>query len=208
MSNEWKDICDCDVVDKERLVLFRKKLTEWKDIFIGDDIFSIRTQIQDLIWDDMIYRTFNEARRISANTNDPSTGLYGTIITLIDKTFFISQTMAVRRITDKIAYDPKRAVFSLSTLITDIENNVDLYTRENYVCHDGLVYKSEKDTDFRQKRTIERRHIVYDALSNISKGNRDRGDAISNSILNQLKKELGKTELIKSYTNKFMGICH
>ncbi len=61
MNNKRLDICECDVEDKQNLALFRIKILEWQNILSGDDVHSIYNQVQDLIWDDTVYRTFNKA---------------------------------------------------------------------------------------------------------------------------------------------------
>ena len=58
------DICECDVSDKELLALFRLKRDEWKRCLI-DDSYSVSQQISHLLWNDTVFRTFNEARKIS-----------------------------------------------------------------------------------------------------------------------------------------------
>ena len=82
----WKDLVDCDVRDKEHLALFRAKLREWKKCLNDlQDPHSIFHQITTLMWDDTVWRTFNEARGLSERTQDPSTGLQNTLIDLIDR---------------------------------------------------------------------------------------------------------------------------
>lgn len=74
-----KDICECDVRDKESLALFRSLMCKWQEVLAGEDRHSIFNQIQDLVWDDAVYRTFNEARRISIENRENGNQLLCTI---------------------------------------------------------------------------------------------------------------------------------
>ena len=73
------DLWRADVQDKETLAIFRTKLLYLQKIFFGkgeeNDVHSIFNQYQELVWNDAVYRTYNEARRISDITNSPKTGL-------------------------------------------------------------------------------------------------------------------------------------
>lgn len=119
-----KDICSCDVKDKELLACFREKLKHWRTCLSDEkDCHSIYNQLTTLLWDHAVYRTFNEARRLSEETNDPSTGLQGTIIELLDKNFMDSQAIAIRRLTDVSYNKPDREVYSLRRLVDEIKAN-------------------------------------------------------------------------------------
>ncbi len=46
---EIRNLCDCDVDDKESLAIFRIKISNWQEILAGTDQHSIYNQIQDII---------------------------------------------------------------------------------------------------------------------------------------------------------------
>lgn len=160
VPQKMKDTCSCDVKDKELLASFRGKLKHWKTCLSDEkDCHSIYKQLTTLFWEHAIYRTFNEARRLSEETNDPSTGLQGTIIKLLDKNFMDSQATAIRRLTDQ-----RKDVVSLRVLTDEIKDNVDLYTRENYVCYDGISFDEMPDDDDHVKYLRHSRQTRYDYL--------------------------------------------
>lgn len=187
MNLKWKNICECDVQDKELLKNFRDKLELWKNCLGSSDIHSIFNQLTTLFWEHTVYRTFNEARRLSEETNDPSTGLQGTIIELIDKNFMKSQAIAIRCLTDR----DKKAI-SLRRLFDDIKNSVSLYTRENYVGYDGISYDEISIDEFRINHKRNNRHAKYDFLSGKDKSNRSRSDTISSTVFTEMEKEIEK----------------
>jgi hypothetical protein len=98
------NICDCDVSDKEKLAVFRSKRNEWTRWFSGKSRHSILNQIQNLLWDDTVFRTINEARRIHEESESDKTGFNGPLIELFDSGFAALQVLAIRRLTDPNFY--------------------------------------------------------------------------------------------------------
>lgn len=200
------DICDCDVQDKEALAIFRAKKANWNN-WIFKDSLSVSNQISYMLWKDAIFRTFNEARRLTIKRKSESLGFNGPLIHLIDESFAVSQVMTIRRLTDRNFYDPKKAVLSVSRLIDDMLANIDIFTRENYVSHDGSKYEGlsyEKD-GINKWIPWKKKHENFDMLSNVSPQNRSRTDRINKSIFIKLNKELKICENLRTYANKFIA---
>ena len=205
-----KEICSCDAKDKELLACFREKLKRWK-LCLSDekDCHSIHNQLTTLFWDHTVYRTYNEARRLSEQTNDPSTGLQGTIIDFLDRNFMNSQAVAIRRLTDRSNSNPEREVNSLRGLIDEIGKNIHLYTRENYVCYDGISFNEAPGDNHHVKYCRQLRQSRFDYLSCKDKDNRSRDDKISSDIFAEMKKEIEKdfeiTKEVRTYVNKWVA---
>jgi hypothetical protein len=202
---KMKDICSCDVKDKELLASFREKLKHWKTCLSDNkDCHSIYRQLTSLFRDHAIYRTFNEARRLSEETNDPSTGLQGTIIDLLDRNFMDSQAIAIRRLTDQ-----RRDVVSLRSLIDEIKVNISIYTRENYVCYDGFSFDKAPDDDHHVEHSRRARHTSYDYLSGKENGSRSREDKLSSTVLAALEEGIEEdfkiTREVRIYVNKWVA---
>lgn len=199
-----KDICECDVKDKESLAVFRYRIRRWHQILAGDDIHSIFNQIQDMIWNDTVYRTFNEARRLSEETNDPSTGLPGTVIELLDLSFLVSQVIAIRRLTDSHEWRPERSVHSLPSLVEEIKESKTLFTREHYVCWDGIPFEGG-NLQYPEDLVHYSRNKIFDLLSGTNKDHRSRNDKINENVFKKIQCEISKTDIIRSYSNKFVA---
>jgi len=200
------DICDCDVQDKEALAIFRAKRVNWNNWLFKDSL-SVSNQISYLLWIDAIFRTFNEARRLTINRKSESLGFNGPLLHLIDECFVVSQVMAIRRLTDQNSYDPKKAVLSVPRLIDDMSANIDILTRENYVSHDGSKYEDlslEKD-GINKWIPWKKKHENFDTLSNVYPQNRSRTDRVNKSVFIKLNKELKICENLRTYTNKFIA---
>lgn len=196
-----KNLCDCDVDDKKSLDLFRIKISNWQEILTGIDRHSIYNQIQDIIWNDNVYRSFNEARRLSEETSDPSTGLAGTLIELIDQMFITHQSMAIRRLIDN---SKRRRECSLPRLLSEMEQSKELFTRENYVCYDGLPFNGS-NLSWRDEHLYNYRQKTFDILSKKEESGRTRKDTISSAIFPEIKELLLKSKSIKTFANKFLA---
>lgn len=199
------DICDCDVKDKERLALFRLKRSEWKQCLI-EDTFSISKQMSNMLWNDTVFRTINEARKLTSKRNTKNTGFNGPLLELFDQGYTTTQVMAIRRLTDPTFHDPNRAVISLPRLIDDMRQNCDVITRENYICYKGISFEGvshEKDgINWMHWKTM---HKNFDRLSNVPADKRKRTDKIVDNVLKSLAKELKVCEGLRTYANKFIA---
>lgn len=122
------------------------------------------------------------------------------------------QTVGIRRIIDKSSLNEKknkenekRAVISLPKIIQDISNHIDLITRENYICYNGLPYELTPESDDLNKLLHNERHKNFDLLAATEPGMRSRGEFIKVDILYKFKKEIDKCENVKTIVDKFIA---
>jgi len=199
------DICECDVEDKESLALFRLKRQEWWRCLI-DDNYSVSKQILHLLWNDSVFRSYNEARKLSIEKHDDKLGLNGPLVNLLDEGFVALQIMAIRRLTDQNFYDPNKAVISLLRVINDIGDNLHLFTRENYICFDGTAYEGlSHDKDGINWVHWDRKHKNFDRLSGTSNKQRSRHDKLDKKFISSLRSELNACADLRTYANKFIA---
>lgn len=199
------NICDCDVKDKEKLALFKFKRAEWKKCLLESDL-SIYKQIMNVLWNDTVFRTINEARRLVHENQNTSIGFNGPLIEVFDQGFGVTQVMAIRRLTDPVSYDPKRAVFSLPSIIVDMEEHSDFITRENYMCHEGIKFEDvTHDKDGIVWLHWSRMQNNFDKLSSTEPAKRARDDKIDIKLLRKLLQKLKVCENLRTYANKFIA---
>jgi len=179
------NICDCDVHDKEALAIFRTKRANWNNWLFKDSL-SVSNQIRYMLWKDAIFRTFNEARRLTINRESKSLGFNGPLLHLLDEDFIVSQVMAIRRLTSA---------------------NIDIFTRENYVSYDGSKYEglSLEGDGIDKWMPWKKKHENCDTLSSVSPQNRSRADRVNKSVFIKLNKELKICENLRTYANKFIA---
>lgn len=125
---------DCDVENKQKLDAFRQKRKQWVEWLNG----PLRNDITGLATDDCLYWTFNEARRLNLENPTDGIGINGHFSSFIDRAFTTLQLTRIRRLLDRGS-----SHCSLRKLVTNIKNNLDLITRENFVSYDGLPYDYE-----------------------------------------------------------------
>lgn len=215
-------VCDCDVQDKERLKVFRKKREEWIAWLRGNDPHSIWRQINRLLWDDILFRTLNDLRRAAAEHPSQSVGFSSDVLRLLDAGFVTTQATAIRRLTDKPSSDPKKGVISLRRLIADIQAHLDRITREVYVSYDGLPYDPEpskaasgsgwlETTGPNAWHAAEMVQRNFDRLSGVVPPNRSRADLIMTKWLRPdhdeecLDGRLRACDGIRKFVDKFIA---
>lgn len=200
------DICSCDVHDKEKLALFLHKREEWKRCLLDGSLHSVYGQVTHMLWNDAIFRIFNQARKLTIERNSPTHGFNGPLIRLLDEGFVVSQIMAIRRLTDRNFREQEKAVISLVRVIDDINENIGVITRENYICYDGTSYNEPDSIQDGLKWMHWRcRQINFDNLSGVAEGERARSDKMLTSVVKRLDKELKVCADIRKYANKFIA---
>lgn len=125
----------CDVVDKVALLAFREKRRVWLSWLNSDDVHAIWPQISSALWNDVAFRTISEIALADAESalNNP------VLTEALVHGYYSAQALSIRRL-----FDQRSDVISLRRLLDDIEQNLALFTRENYVAHDGLPYDYEE----------------------------------------------------------------
>lgn len=219
-------IDQCDIHDKSKVEEFRKQRIKWISWLIGSDQHAISRQISSMLWGYAVFSVVNELRRIGTLEADKGVGFNGPVMRLFDAGFVSTQATAIRRLIEEPKSSPKLAVISLRSILEDIKKNAGLFTRENYVCHDGLPYDHETvhhhwlsklpiDTEVYSCSlpvsgptawaTSARNHNTFDELSGVSPSNRKRHDTINAEIFEDLASRIESCEDIKKYVDKFLA---
>lgn len=211
MSNDYKySTSECDVIDKHALERYRSKRREWLSWIETDKHHAIWKVLHTMIWTDVSFRTLTH---LAVGSNNSALHNY----LLTDALFsghIATQVLAIRRL-----IDPKKGVISLRRLVGDIKTNINLLTRENYVCFDELPfdYAAVQHKEMLSRAgesfwwgdtwgpnahgTSQMAHEQFDKLMGVSVGSRARReDRIPTTILTTLEKWLntsGADELAK-----------
>jgi hypothetical protein len=126
----------------------KEKFQEWENMLVGKDMHSIRNQIYDMIWDCAFFQCINESRRYAAKNNKDEIRQNRMIHYFINKSFFKTQLLSIRRLTDKdfdkIRKGKQYTVYSLYNLIEDIKKNSAILTRKNILDAHNLPYDYEE----------------------------------------------------------------
>ncbi|MEZ4819967.1 MAG: hypothetical protein R3A45_08750 [Bdellovibrionota bacterium] len=222
-----KELCktkECDVHNHDLLDEYREKRSTWIDWLHMDDPHAIWSQIYNLAWDDVFFRTINHGRLLNSRLGQNK--LNSSLIRLLETGHIASQTSGIRRLVEvNKRYKPDQSILSIRRLIDELEENVDLITRENYVCYDGSPYNPTPSEDSwlienGENNFISRivpnegpgawlssyhRHEAFDMLSIKEPSERSRTDKINTKIFSKLKEHLGRCGYMKTFNDKFIA---
>jgi hypothetical protein len=199
-------ITQCDVTNQLLLASYRQMREKWLSWLDHNEPNSIDNQVYNLMWWDAVFWTLNEARKFT-DSNSPSSAITPILAEFIDQGYLALQILSISKLLEKNSTNPRYGVISLRRLIDEIVENRSLFTRENYVCHDGLPYDPEpaRQRFFAQMsaspaRVVslstegpdawdmsERLHTQFDKLAKTNPENRRRDDIISEDVFNALK---------------------
>jgi len=199
----------------------KTKFKEWEEWLDGDDPHSIRNQINSMIWDSAVFQSIYESRRYATKNEKDEIELNGTVHRFIDKCFFETQALAIRRILDK-----RKDVISLRRLVGDIENHSHLLTRRNILETHDYPYNYEQEErrlsdeafknvpsgtvvlmgqDSRKCFISEATHKFVDSLAGLDSSNRSPDDCIRPQIFKWLRQRLDKCKEIATFATKFLA---
>jgi hypothetical protein len=203
-------------------IALRKHWASWLD---GDGAeYSIWSQIRDMVWRDTVWRTINEARRLTAN------GAYfaqnGLVAEFIDRSYVESQALAVGRLVDRT-----KNVVSLWRLVQEIGNKRTAITREAYLsaqdlpydvattkaahfermlakAKNGVVVSWEKVGGPTDWSSAEWTHALFDQLSGVSEDKRKPTDVVSRKVPHVLYQWLDDPAIAKLNDLRHSHIAH
>jgi hypothetical protein len=195
-------IAQCHVPPERRSQLesYRAKRHQWLTWLDADEHHPIWTTLSSMVWTDVSFRTLRQTA-IDHEEKNEATCLRNTLIAeQLIQGYVARQVLGIRRLLDKTS-----GVISLRRLIIDLRSNWHLFTRENYVCHDGLPYDYEavmaKEMAARVGTggfwaattgpdahwTSRMAHEQFDRLSGIDSGKRAREDRLPKTLLGTIE---------------------
>ncbi len=198
------------------------KFKEWEEWLDGGDVNSIRNQIHSMIWDSAVFQSINECRRYAPKNEKDEIELNGVVHRFIDKCFFETQALAIRRLLDK-----RKDVISLRRLVGDIENHSHLLTRGSILAAHDYPYDNEQEKarlsdeafknrppdakcvvmgqDYAKCCLAEGIHQCIDALAGIECSDRSHNDRIRPQIFKWLRQRLSDCKEIATFVDKFLA---
>jgi hypothetical protein len=205
-------ITKCDVAPERRSALesYRAKRLLWLSWIDRDDHHAIWGVLSSMVWTDVSFRVLEHFA-----VNDESNALNNFLLAeALLEGHVATQILAIRRLMD----DRNEDIISLRRLLKDLKRNFALFTRENYVCFDGLPYDYEavlqseliahagggalwgETTGPGAHGTSGMAHEQFDQLTGIKPANRSREDRLPVSLLAKIERwtnESGADELAK-----------
>ena len=207
---------------------FKAKRDSWIQCFSGKDRNSILNQIYQMVWNAAVFKVINEARRIAQVDAKSQTEINGMLHRFIDRCFFDSQFLAIRRLADSTSpFDGPKGVFSLVSLLNDIKANLSLITRDNLFLVEDLEYDYEAIQQRKLEYAIEQsksgknaywtpreldsysvklRHEEIDVLAGVNPEQRTPNDTVRFEVFDYLiKKVQDVSGNISLHVNKYIA---
>jgi hypothetical protein len=204
------------VTDKRALQSYRDKRRLWLSWIDTDEHHAIWQVLSSMVWTDVSFKVLTQFA-----VDDENNSLNNTLLAeALLNGHVATQVLAIRRLIDR-----RDDVISLGRLVKDLKQNFDLFTRENYVCFDGLPFDFEA---VQHKEMMEHAgkgcfwgatsgpaahgtsrmaHEQFDMLAGIDPMKRSRDDRLPVSLLTTLDKWLadsGADDLVK-WSHKYLA---
>jgi hypothetical protein len=196
-------IAQCDVTPEKRAALesYRDKRCSWLSWIETDEHHALWRVLSSMVWTDVSFRALTHFA-----VNDENNALNNSLLAeaLLDG-HVATQVLAIRRLMDD---RNKKDIISLRRLVKDLRRHFVLFTRENYVCFDGLPYDYEavRHARFMENAgnwgkggiwvptsgpqgdgTSESAHRQFDKLAGIDPAKRSREDRLPVSLLTTIE---------------------
>jgi hypothetical protein len=205
------DQCDVPLDRQRRLERFRTERQKWLDRLNGTHANAVSNQLRTLMYVDTAYAALKAAHELEAYRP-----INEMLFLLSEHGYASLIATGVRRLVDK---DEKTgSLMNLALSIESAERNGSLFTRENYVCNDGLPFdyravitqfhrdNSTNPDNFlrlpssgpRAWMSSELAHKAFDRPSAHTVGaDRKRGDRISPEVFERLRTALASEPIRK-----------
>lgn len=205
------------------VIIFERKRAEWHEWY-KDERHGIWRQFSGMFWNDTVFRTLNEARKLASGQSRSSVNPI--IAQFLDDGYVANQTAAAKKLIEPANTNASRQILSLRRLLDDARNNRGLVTREAYVCQDGVPYDDQQAYTaylenvepsssfagipmsgpfaFGQSR---RSHARFDRLSGKGASERRPDDTLSEAYLDRMDRivEESGAKAVADYGNKFIA---
>ncbi|UCG49068.1 MAG: hypothetical protein JSU94_04650 [Phycisphaerales bacterium] len=195
----------------------KAKLDQWKEWCFGNDVHSVSNQIHNMIRDSAVFQCINEARGHAPKDKNGEPKLNGTVHAFINRCFFQTQAMAIRRLLDR-----RQDVVSLRRLINDIQENCELLTRAGLLGAYGYPYDYEPERANLHGKYDQGHgqaaagglikcahskaiHGFMDSMAGVEPSRRKPDDRPREAVFRWLLKRLHECEAIVNFVNKYVA---
>jgi hypothetical protein len=196
----------------------KARIERWRDAF-RDNTTGINKTMHDLVWYYAAFRTALKIVNLSTEKGDQGPPLNEMMFDLVQTGYWSSLLIGVRRLLDaSSALNGKRGVYSLRSVIRDIEASRSLITRRVYV---EWVCGAQYDVDRLRKQHWETLHAAdgkavwgdpelpksewshryFDRLSGVSPDERAPDDLIDARTFTLLEARLARLDSIAEYVS-------
>lgn len=169
------------------MTAFEKHIERCRNIIKSDHVNSIVSQIDELLYNDCLYRSFNFGLEADKSHEiKPKT-----LIHLVHRMYFDAQVLRVRRLLDK-----SNDAWSLRRLFEMIYANQCHYSRKKY-CEMAVANLNSSA----YSGAVEFYNSVFDIISGVDETKRKDADKLNVEYLESIKKFIESNDVMREYAD-------
>lgn len=169
------------------MTAFEKHIEKCRNIIKSGHVNSIISQIDELLYNDCLYRSFNYGLEVDKSIEKKP----NTLIHLIHGMYFDAQVLRVRRLLDK-----SNDAWSLRRLFEMIYANRCHYSRKKY-CEIAVANLKSSA----RSGAIEYHNKIFDMISGVDKTKRKDADKLNVEYLECIKKFIESNDVMREYAD-------
>ncbi|GLS35035.1 hypothetical protein GCM10010869_06230 [Mesorhizobium tianshanense] len=183
-----------------------ERISRWREAF-RDDTTGIHKTVQDLLWNYAAFRTTVRIVRLANERREARPPLNQMLFNLISEGYWSSLLLGTRRLLDKAPLNSPKGVYSIRSVVKDVETSRGWITRRIYV---EKVLDAQYDLDRLRREEHEKltaakggviwgdpelmkseaAHRHFDTLSGVSHLERSPDDLIDPAIFTRIEARL------------------
>ena len=207
---------------------FKNKWLKWREAFNGKVPQSVYEQIAYMLIDYLMWKVINEGRGILADEANEVHIINGMLHRrFIDLRYRDSQALQIRKLVDGAPLVGKKSVYSLMSIVRQIQECSHLLTRENICFAEKVTLSTEQINEERnayiQKKynegdsvcsipsdlhveIFEARHRTIDELCGVSANRRTAVDRVCSEVIEEIISNISSgTNNVKDYVDKHVA---
>lgn len=194
-----------------------ERIARWREAFC-DDATGIHKTVQDLLWNYAAFRTTVKIVRLANERRGEKAPLNQMLFNLISEGYWSSLLLGTRRLLDKAPLSGPMGVYSIRSVVNDVEASRGWLSRKLYV---EKVQHAEYDIEGLRQEEHEKRvaakggvvwgnpelirsdaaHRDFDTLSDVSPSHRSPDDLIDPAIFARIETRLTALDRIAEHVS-------
>ena len=197
------------------------RISLWRQAFQDHEV-GINNSIAEMLWDYAAFNSILSAIRISNQDREKRLPINGMLFEMISNGYWSKLLMGIRRLLDRASLNGARGVYSLRSVVGDVQSCRGCLTREVYVewiCgaryniddlreeHERKLRSANGAPIWRDRDIIKHEwsHKYFDELSGVSESERTSSDSIDAAIFSRLEQRLSRLDVIAEHVNSHIA---
>lgn len=191
-----------------------ERIRRWREAF-NDDTTGIHKTVQDLLWNYAAFQTTVQIVRLASEQQDEGATPNQMLFNLICEGYWSNLLLGTRRLLDNDALKGPKGVYSIRSVVKDVEVSRGWLNRKMYVEkvqnaeYDNMRLRLETDRDLATANVpvwtsnelglSDAAHKYFDELSGVAPPNRSSDDLIDPAIFIKIEARLASLDKIADH---------